>query len=196
MTTTTFPARSIPTTNTHRAPRIDRAGLVGALCSPGAWIALIGATGYITSTLVGPGTSWIYALAYGPAFVLCALLMFLWRYQDVVEDKGGRAPIRRLVAGLTVVAIAMVPIGLTAGLSVAQTRAAAPATFANAAGFAPGYSWDVVAAGYMACGELARGATPEEVAAGLRENGLNGDLHTDLEAARIVEHAHTLCPNV
>lgn len=76
-------------------------------------------------------------------------------------------------------------------------RAAAPVTVANEVGYAPGYDWDVAAAGYAACGQLQRGATVDEVIASSVAYGIRGDLYPRDGVERLVASAtEHLCPEL
>lgn len=178
-------------------PRIDRKAIAYTLRGWGCWASLAAAVGYIVLTAsTEPHQS--YALYYGPAFVLGALTTFAWRYQDGRRKTTGRRDVASQAPALLVTATVVASlIGLGAAAVHTGTRPSAQADYAKAVGYAPGYSWDTVAAGYWACGELSRGAAPEAVVDRLLAHGdPQGNRYTALKAAAVVDNAGTLCPNV
>lgn len=100
------------------------------------------------------------------------------------------APYRLVVAACLVVCMVM--------LSILLAQRTDPAyALAKDVGFAPGYEWNVAAAGYWVCGELARGATGDEVTHEAVTNGIGGDLYPSDAVTALVEQApKRLCPSV
>lgn len=99
------------------------------------------------------------------------------------------APYRLLLVAACLVCIAVSPIW--------TTQRDVASAFAEDVGFAPGYEWNVASAGYWVCGELARGATVDEVTSEAVTNGIGGDLYPSNAVATLVAQApKRLCPSV
>lgn len=178
-------------------PRIDRKAVLYTLRGWGCWLSLAIAAAY-TALMASSANTQVYAWCYGPAFILGALTLFAWRYQDARRKTTGRSHVAyqgpAFFVGATLVSAL---IGLVASVAYTSARLNAPVDYAETVGHAPGYSWDAVAAGYWACGELARGADPEDVVARLMTKGdPQGNLYTALQAGKVVDNAPILCPNV
>src|SRR3546814_20271784 len=87
--------------------------------------------------------------------------------------------VKRIVDGalVTIAALAVVAFVYSVNnVHTLVTRASAPSAVAKDVGYAPGYDWDVTAAGYAVCGQLQRGATVDEVIASSVAFGIRGDL--------------------
>lgn len=194
---TTITAPETDPAGADAEPRIDWKSVAYMLRGVGPWAVLAFAILLVVALSISP-TQRPYALFYGPTFFLIAVSMFAWRYQDAREKVTGRRYSTTVVPGvLATVTLFASLVGIILAMNYATARAAAPAKFAETIGYAPGHSWDVAAAGYWACGELSRGADPAALVDELMAEGdARGNLYTTLDAARVVDNAHLICPNV